>query len=154
MPNEGKCCIFWCFAQNQAGSRMREAFLLTVGAFLLTVELLCLQSVEVLVRHSFLLRSSTVSKKARAVSKKAPKHNCKQKTSALSRKLPTVSNKAGSLKNGHSCRRRHASQSNPTPNFMPSSWVGLQSAWIVLTWGRVGLRHRVAPSFNGRKRAF
>ena len=30
-----------------------EAFLLTVGAFLLTIELLCLQSFEVLVRHTF-----------------------------------------------------------------------------------------------------
>ena len=29
------------------------AFLLTVQAFLLTVELLCLQSVEVLLRHTF-----------------------------------------------------------------------------------------------------
>ena len=45
--------------------------LLTVGAFLLTVELLCLQSAQVL--------SSIVSKKARIVSEKAPKHTCKQK---------------------------------------------------------------------------
>ena len=34
-----------------------EAFLLTVGAFLITVELLCLQSVEVLLRHTFTLQA-------------------------------------------------------------------------------------------------
>ena len=33
--------------------KKREAFLLTDGAFLLTVELLCLQSIEVLLRHAF-----------------------------------------------------------------------------------------------------
>ena len=37
-----------------------EAFLLTARAFVLTVELLCLQSVEVLLRHTF----SIVSKEA------------------------------------------------------------------------------------------
>ena len=45
----------------------REAFLLTVGAFLLTVELLCLQSVELLLRHSF----PTVSKEAQLQVNKA-----------------------------------------------------------------------------------
>ena len=34
------------------------SFLLTVGPFLLTVELLCLQSVEVLLRHTFPLQQS------------------------------------------------------------------------------------------------
>ena len=33
--------------------RKGEAFLLAVGAFLLTVELLCLQFVDVLLRHTF-----------------------------------------------------------------------------------------------------
>ena len=36
-----------------------EAFLLTVGAFLLTVKLLCLQSLKALIKHTF----PTVSKK-------------------------------------------------------------------------------------------
>ena len=43
-----------------------EPFLLAVGAFYLTVELLVLQSVEVLLRHTF----PTVGKKARIVSLK------------------------------------------------------------------------------------
>ena len=85
-----------------------EALVLTVGA-LLTVELLCLQSVEVpveaLLRHTSHCqqRSSIVSKAARIVSKKAqivsrkaPKHNCKQKCAAVSRKLPIVSKKVAS----------------------------------------------------------
>ena len=47
-------------------------FLLTVGAFLLTVELLCLQSVEVLLERSFHCkqRSSFVNNKTRIVSQK------------------------------------------------------------------------------------
>ena len=53
-------------------------FLLTVGAFLLTVELLCLQSIKVLLRGTFPLsqKPPTVRKQAPIVSKKAPKHNC------------------------------------------------------------------------------
>ena len=38
-----------------------EAFLLTVRAFLLTVELLCLQSAEVLLRHTFPLRAKKLN---------------------------------------------------------------------------------------------
>ena len=36
---------------------MGEAFLLTVGAFLLTVKLLCLQSLKALIRRTFPLRA-------------------------------------------------------------------------------------------------
>ena len=37
------------------GNNLGEVFLLTALAFLLTVELLCLQSVEALLRHTFTL---------------------------------------------------------------------------------------------------
>ena len=65
----------WILLIKSGGIEMGEAFLLTVGAFLLTVGLLCLQSIEVLLRHTSHCkqRSSTVSKTARIVSKKAPK---------------------------------------------------------------------------------
>ena len=58
-----------------------EAFLLTVGAFLLTVKLLCLQSLKA---HN-LRHFPTVSRKAPAVSKEAK---------TVSKKAPTVSKKA------------------------------------------------------------
>ena len=48
-----------------------EAFLFTFGVFLLTVKLLCLQSLKGLIRGT--------SKKAPTVSKKAKIGNCKQK---------------------------------------------------------------------------
>ena len=49
-----------------------NSFLLTVGTFLLTVELLCLQSVGVRIRRKHIYS----------------KHNCKQRSSIASRKLP------------------------------------------------------------------
>ena len=39
--------------QPQYRIKLGEAFLLTVGAFLLTVQLLCLQSLKALIRHTF-----------------------------------------------------------------------------------------------------
>ena len=54
---------------------MGEAFLLTVGACLLTVKLLCLQSLKALIRRTFPTvskKAPTVSKEAKTVSKKAP----------------------------------------------------------------------------------
>ena len=41
------------------------AFLLTVGAFMLTVKLLCLQSVEVLLRHTLPLQAKKLNCKLR-----------------------------------------------------------------------------------------
>ena len=53
-----------------------EAFLLTVGAFLLTVKLLCLQSLKALIRWMHFptvsTEAPTVSNKAKTVSKRAP----------------------------------------------------------------------------------
>ena len=80
-----------------------EAFLLTDGVFLLTVELLCSQSIEVLLRRK---RAPTVSKRAPTEIKKQKENStCKYKTkqrnykqgsSIVSRKLPIVSKKAAS----------------------------------------------------------
>ena len=50
-------------------------------------------------------KATPVRKKAATVSDKAPKHNCKQRSSAVSRKLPTLSTKAASACIGvhHTC---------------------------------------------------
>ena len=92
------------FCKRSAEFPRGEAFLLAVGAFLLTVELLCLQSIEVPFLTHFPTvskkastvhkKAKTVSKKAKAPSKKDPQHNCTQKGSTVSRKLPTVSKKS------------------------------------------------------------
>ena len=47
------------------------------------------------------------------VSIKAPKHNCKQKSSAVSRKLPTVSKRAASLFNLEICRKVPVAHDKP-----------------------------------------
>ena len=52
--------------EGHAGKDVGEAFLLTVGVLLLTVKLLCLQSLKVLIRRTFPLKA----KKAPTVSKK------------------------------------------------------------------------------------
>ena len=60
----------FCFlSAGQPPCQKGEAFLLAVGAFLLTVKLLCLQSLN--------RKAKTVSKKAETVSKKAKIGNCK-----------------------------------------------------------------------------
>ena len=66
---------------QRESQKVGEACLLTVGAFSLTVKLLCLQSLKALIRRTF----PTVSKKAPTVSKKAK---------IVSKKAPTVSKKA------------------------------------------------------------
>ena len=67
------------------------------------VELVCLQSVQVLLRQKLNCkqRSSTVSKraqivskKAQIVSKKAPKYNCKQKTLSCKREASNCKQKS------------------------------------------------------------
>ena len=58
---------------------MGEEFCLQLEPFLLTAE----------------LKGPIVSEKA-IVTKKAPKHNCKQRSSTVSRKRPTMSKKAAS----------------------------------------------------------
>ena len=62
--------------------------------------LLCLQSVEVL-RHAFPLYAKTLQLQVKKlpntpVSKNAPKHNCKQDSSTVSRKLLIVSKEGAS----------------------------------------------------------
>ena len=72
-----------------------EAFLLTVGAFLLAVKLFCLQALKTLIRRTFPLRT----KKALIVSKEAEVELAtvvSKKSSTVSGKLPTVSKKAAS----------------------------------------------------------
>ena len=65
--------------------------------FLLTVELLCLQSVQVLIRRTYFpsvcKNASIVSKEAPAVSKKAQK---RLPHTAVSKELPTVSKRDAS----------------------------------------------------------
>ena len=62
---------------------MGEAFLLTPEAFVLTVELLCLQSVEVLLRRTFPLQAI---RKAPTISKEAPSVSIKLKSTTVSTK--------------------------------------------------------------------
>ena len=62
------------FAQIDS-QKKGKAFLLTDGAFLLTVKLLCLQSLEALIRPTVSKEAPTVSTKAKAISRKAKK-NC------------------------------------------------------------------------------
>ena len=62
---------------------MGEAFLLTVGAFLLTAELLYLQSIEVLFGHT--LPIDNVSKRAPIVSRRAPTVSKKLKSTTVSK---------------------------------------------------------------------
>ena len=114
-PNALKLCL-WSL---KVGLNKNTA----TGACLLSVELLCLQSIEVLVRRTFPLqakklncrqRAPTVSKEAPTVGKKAPivskglqKHNCKQRSSTVRRKLPTFADfyfRAAGFFRG-SCRR-------------------------------------------------
>ena len=58
-PSQALACMgrpktrFCCQLLVRDSLKKGEAFLLTARAFLLTVELLCLQSVEVLLRHTF-----------------------------------------------------------------------------------------------------
>ena len=79
---------------------------------MLTVKLLCLESLKALIGLTFPLATvrkkaptvikiaKAVSTKAPIVSKKAKIVNCKQESSTVSRKLPTVSKEAAS-KNNH-----------------------------------------------------
>ena len=49
-------CVTQTFSweiRNKGAKKTGEAFLLTVGAFLLTVKLLCLQSLKALIRRTF-----------------------------------------------------------------------------------------------------
>ena len=64
--------LLW-FAGATPDCRWGEAFFLQLELFLLTVELLCLQSVEVLTRLSH-CKPPMVSRKAPIVNQKAPKH--------------------------------------------------------------------------------
>ena len=50
-PNDNACAHRGI--QKRAPLETEEVFLLTVGAFLLTVKLLCLQSLKALIRHTF-----------------------------------------------------------------------------------------------------
>ena len=80
----------------------RGSFFTYSCIFLLTVELLCLQSLEERLRHfPTKQKSSNCKQKPQIVIRKAPKHNCTQKSSAVSRKLPIVSKKAASKQHQH-----------------------------------------------------
>ena len=94
--------------------------LLTVGAFLLTVKLLCLQFLRRLLdalshdkqKNSILsTKPQNVSEKAPIVSKKAKTVSCKYKSSTASRKLPIVSKKA--VSRGKSPKNRDLFLPNP-----------------------------------------
>ena len=66
-----------------------EVFLLTVGAFLLTVKLLCLQSLKALIKHTFPLSKKTPTVSKKIVSKEAPTVSKKKLTlSTASKKAP------------------------------------------------------------------
>ena len=74
-----RACLDFTASPVGLGLEMGEALSLTVGACLLTAELLCLQSLQVLIRLTFPQQAKSFNCKSKSSNykHKAPKRNCK-----------------------------------------------------------------------------